>query len=112
MLHTKDMRHPFCNLAVDGVYPLASAPSLAEEIQEFGLQGFGPIFTETHCQKVDRGLGNPYAKFQIYWERSSPPEHEISYGQCSLLKMKCAPLVEEMNAMISTLKQCCKKALW
>ena len=87
MLHTKDMRDPFCNLAVDSVYSLASVPSLAEAIQEFSLQGFGPISTETHCQKVDQGLGNPYAKSPIDWERSSPLEHEIPNTQCALLKM-------------------------
>jgi hypothetical protein len=84
MLHTKDIRNPTCNLVVDGVYTLASAPSLAEAIQEFGLQGFGPISTETHCLKVDRGLGNPYAKSPIYWERSSPPKHEIPNAQCEI----------------------------
>jgi hypothetical protein len=103
MLHAKDLRDPTCNMIVDGVYSLASAPSLAEAIQEFGLQGFGPISIETRFQKVDRGMGNPYAKSQTYWESSSPLEHEISYGQCALLNMKYAPLEEEMKGLMNTL---------
>ena len=65
MLHTKDIRNPTYNLVDDGVYTLASAPSLAEAIQEFTLQGFDPISIETHCQNIDWGLGNPQPLCQI-----------------------------------------------
>jgi hypothetical protein len=49
-------------------------------------------------------MGNLYAKDTGCWERSSPPEHKISNGQCALLKRKLALLDDIMNGLKYTLK--------